>query len=112
MEDIQWLAMVAVAIVAVAATTYFAIQNLQDVMQREWDAGYASGRVEAKLENLEQLVRVLTDDVRVVNKKMGAHDLLLRQMRCKMKKQGKRLRKRSSGEVYGPVPPASPTLSC
>ena len=101
MEDLQWLAMPAVATVAVIVTMYFGIQTLRNViMQRERDDGYASGRVEAKLENLEQLVRgvnenlrVATEDVRVVNEKLDAHDVLLRQLRREAKKQNRRLRK-------------------
>ncbi len=101
MEDLQWLAMPAVATVAVIVTMYFGIQTLRNViMQRERDDGYASGRVEAKLENLEQLVRgvnenlrVVTEDVRVVNEKLDAHDVLLQKLRREAKKQNRRLRK-------------------
>ena len=58
MEDIQWLVMAVVALVAVNTAIYVGIQSLQTVItQGEWDAGYASGRIEAKLENLEQLLR-------------------------------------------------------
>ena len=58
MEDIQWLAMAAVAIIAVNTTIHVCIQSLQTIiLQGEWDAGYVSGRIEAKLENLEQLLR-------------------------------------------------------
>lgn len=87
MADFQWLVMAAVAVVAVVVTIYFGVQNLRNVvMQRERDSGYASGRVEAKLENLEQLLRV-------VYEKLDAHDMLLRQLRRQAKKQNKRLRK-------------------
>lgn len=58
MENVQWLVIAGVAIVAVTTTIYVGVQNLQAVIaQGEWDAGYASGRIEAKLENLEQLLR-------------------------------------------------------
>ena len=103
MEDLQWLAMPAVA-TAVIVTMYFGIQTLRNViMQRERDDGYASGRVEAKIESLEQIVRgvnenlrLVTEDVRVVNEKLDAHDVLLRQLRREAKKQNRRLRKLSS----------------
>ena len=123
MADFQWLVMAAVAIVAVAATIYFGIQNLRNVItQRERDSGYASGRVEAKLENLEQLVRgvnenlrVVTEDVRVVTEKLDAHDVLLRQLRREAKKQSRRLRKLRKRvealESDGPVPPTDPASS-
>ena len=123
MEDLQWLAMPTVATVAVIVTMYFGIQTLRNViMQRERDDGYASGRVEAKLENLEQLVRgvnenlrVVTEDVRVVNEKLDAHDVLLRQLRREAKKQNRRLRKLRKRvgalESGGPVPPTDPTSS-
>lgn len=116
MENIQWLVMAVVAIVAVAATIYFGIQNLRNVItQRERDEGYASGRVEAKLENLEHLVRGVNEDVRVANEKLDAHDVLLRQLHREAKKQNRRLRKlRKRVEVLesnGPVPPTDPTSS-
>ena len=116
MENVQWLVMAVVAIVAVVATVYFGIQNLRNVItQRERDAGYASGRVEAKLENLEQLVRSVTEDVGVVNEKLDAHDVLLRQLRREAKKQSRRLRKLRKRvkvlESNGPTPPTDPTSS-
>ena len=109
MADFQWLVMAAVAIVAVIATIYFGIQNLRNVItQRERDSGYASGRVEAKLENLEQLLRI-------VNEKVDAHDVLLRQIRREAKKQGRRLgklrRRVEALESSGPAPPTDPTSS-
>ena len=109
MADVQWLVMSAVAIVAVIATIYFGIQNLRNVItQREQDSGYARGRIEAKLENLEQLLRI-------VNEKVDAHDVLLRQIRREAKKQGRRLRKLHKRvealESGGPVPPTDPSLS-
>lgn len=116
MADFQWLVMAAVAIVAVAATIYFGIQNLRNViMQRERDSGYASGRVEAKLENLEQLVRGVTEGVRGVTEKLDAHDVLLRQLRREAKKQNRRLRKLRKRvealESHGPMPPTDPASS-
>lgn len=123
MEDLQWLAMPVVATVAVIVTMYFGIQTLRNViMQRERDDGYASGRVEAKLENLEQLVRgvnenlrVVTEDMRIVNEKLDAHDELLRQLRREAKKQNRRLRKLRKRvealEARGPVPPTDPDSS-
>ena len=123
MEGLQWLVMPAVAAVAVFVAMYFGIQNLRNViMQRERDDGYASGRVEAKLENLEQLVRgvnenlrVVTEDMRVVNEKLDAHDELLRQLRREAKKQNRRLRKLRKRvealESGGPVPPTDPDSS-
>ena len=116
MEDLQWLAMPAVATVAVIVTMYFGIQTLRNViMQRERDDGYASGRVEAKLENLEQLVRgvnenlrVATEDVRVVNEKLDAHDVLLRQLRREAKKQNRRLRKLRERRGVGVRWPGAP----
>ena len=109
MADVQWLVMSAVAIVAVIATIYFGIQNLRNVItQREQDSGYARGRIEAKLENLEQLVRI-------ANEKLNAHDALLRQIRREAKKQSRRLRKLGKRvevlESSGPVPPTDPTSS-
>lgn len=109
MADVQWLLMAAVAVVAVIATIYFGIQNLRNILtQRERDAGYASGRVEAKLESLEQLLRV-------VNGKVDAHDVLLRQIRREAKKQSRRLRKLRKRvdvlESNGPMPPTDPTSS-
>ena len=114
MENGQWLVMAAVAIVAVVATIYFGIQNLRNVItQRERDAGYASGRVEAKLENLEQLVRGVTENVGVVNEKLDAHDVLLRQLRREAKRQSRRLRKLRKRvkvlEANGQMPPTDPT---
>ena len=122
MEDLQWLVMPAVAAVAVFVAMYFGIQNLRNViMQRERDDGYASGRVEAKLENLEQLVRgvnenlrVVTEDMRVVNEKLDAHDELLRQLRREAKKQNRRLRKlrkRVEALESGPASPTDPASS-
>ena len=123
MEYLQWLAMPAVAIVAVIVTMYFGIQNLRNViMKRERDDGYARGRAEAKLENLEQLVRgvnenlrTVTEDVRVVNEKLDAHDVLLRQLRREAKKQNRRLRKLRKRvealEPGAPVPPTDPASS-
>lgn len=104
MADFQWLVMAAVAVVAVVVTIYFGVQNLRNVvMQRERDSGYASGRVEAKLENLEQLLRV-------VNEKLDAHDMLLRQLRREAKKQNKRLRKlRQRVDVLESNPTEPPT---
>ena len=115
MEDLQWLAMPAVAAVAVFVAMYFGIQNLRNViMQRERDDGYASGRVEAKLENLEQLVRGVNENLRVLNEKVDAHDVLLRQLRREAKKQNRRLRKLRKRvealESDAPVPPMDPTL--
>ena len=114
MADFQWLVMAAVAIVAVIATIYFGIQNLRNVItQRERDSGYASGRVEVKLENLEQLLRVVNDKLDAHDRKLDAHGVLLRQIRREAKKQGRRLRKlRKRVEVLefiGPVPPTDPT---
>ena len=142
MENIQWLVMAMVAIVAVAATIYFGIQNLRNVItQRERDAGYASGRVEAKLENLEQLVRAVNEDVRavkedvravkedvrgvkedvrgvmadlrVVKEKLDVHDVLLRQLRREARKQSRHLRKlrKRVEALESPVPPTDPTSS-
>ena len=121
MADFQWLVMAVVAIVAVIATIYFGIQNLRNVItQRERDSGYASGRVEVKLENLEHLLRVVNDKLDAHDRKLDAHDVkldahgvLLRQIRREAKKQGRRLRKlRKRVEVLessGPVPPTDPT---
>lgn len=116
MENVQWLVTAAVAIAAVAATIYFGTQNLRNVItKREREEGYASGRVEAKLENLEQLVRGVNEDVRVANEKLDAHDVLLRELRREAKKQNRRLRKlRKRVEVLesnGPAPPTDPTSS-
>ena len=116
MEDFQWLAMPAVATVAVIVTMYFGIQTLRNViMQREREDGYASGRVEAKLENLEQLVRGVNENLRVLNEKVDAHDVLLRQLRREAKKQSRRLRKLRKRvdalESGGPVPPTDPASS-
>ena len=129
MADFQWV-MPTVAVVAVIATIYFGNQNLRNVItQRERDSGYASGRVEAKLENLEQLVRVVSENLSVVNEnlremnakldahdvKLNAHDVLLRQIRREAKKQGRRLgklrRRVEALESSGPVPPTDPSLS-
>ena len=109
MANLQWMVMAAVAIVAVVVTIYFGIQNLRNVlMQRERDSGYASGRVEAKLENLEQ-------HLRVVNEKLDAHDVLLREVRGEAKKQSRRLRKLRKRvealESNPTVPPTSPPAS-
>ena len=58
MADILWLVIAAVAIVALVSTIHFGIQSLRTVIMRcEWAAGYANGRIEVKLENLEQLLR-------------------------------------------------------
>lgn len=116
MENIQWLVMAGVAIVAVVATIYFGTQNLRNVItKRERDEGYASGRVEAKLENLEQLVRGVNEDVRVANEKLDTHDVLLRQLRREAKKQSRRLRKLRKRvealESDGPAPPTAPVSS-
>ena len=91
MAEIQWLVMAAVAIVAVIATIYFGIQNLRNVItQRERDSGYASGRIEAKLENLEQLWRTTDDDMRLVKEKLDATNVLIRQLGREAKKQSRR----------------------
>ena len=120
MADLQWMVMAAVAIVAVVVTIYFGIQNLRNVlMQRERDSGYASGRVEAKLENLEQHLRVVNEKLeqhlRVVNEKLDAHDVLLREVRGEAKKQSRRLRKLRKRvealESNPTVPPTSPPAS-
>ena len=75
MADFQWLVTPAVAFIAVIVAIYFGIQNLRNVItQRERDAAFASGRLDARLENLEQLMRAM-------NKKLDAHDVLLRQVR-------------------------------
>lgn len=122
MADFQWV-MPTVAVVAVIATIYFGNQNLRNVItQRERDSGYASGRVEAKLENLEQIVRVVNENLREMNAKLdaydvklNAHDALLRQIRREAKKQGRRLRKLGRRvealESGGPVPPTDPASS-
>lgn len=94
MAEIQWLVMAAVAIVAVAATIYFGIQNLRNVItQRERDSGYASGRIEAKLENLEHLLHKTDEDLRLVKEKLEANNVLIGQVRREAKKQNRRLRK-------------------
>ena len=87
MAELQWLAMPVVSALAVIATIYFGRQNQRNVVtQREHDSGYASGRIEVKLENVEQMLRG-------VNQRLDAHDVLLRQLRGEAKKQSKRLRK-------------------
>lgn len=116
MAEYQWLVMAAVAIAAVIVTIYFGVQNLRNVaVQRDRESGHASGRVEAKLENLEQLVRTVSEDLRTVNGKLDAHDVLLRQMRGEAKKQGRRLRKLDKRvealESNLPVPPTNPPAS-
>ena len=99
MAEIQWLVMAAVAIVAVIATIYFGIQNLRNVItQRERDSGYASGRIEAKLEYLEQ--------------KLDATNVLIRQLGREAKKQSRRLRKlRKRVEALESNPTVPPTGS-
>lgn len=123
MAEYQWLVMAAVAIAAVIVTIYFGVQNLRNVaVQRDRESGHASGRVEAKLENLEQIVRAVSEDLRTVkedlravNGKLDAHDVLLRQMRGEAKKQGRRLRKLDKRvealESNLPVPPTNPPAS-
>ena len=82
MAEIQWLVMAAVAIVAVVATIYFGIQNLRNVItQRERDSGYASGRIEAKLENPEHLLHKADEDLRLVKEKLEANNVLIGQVR-------------------------------
>ena len=108
MAEFQWLAMPAVAVVAVIAAIYFGIQNLRNVItQRERDAGYASGRIEAKLENLEQLLRG-------VNQRLDAHDVTLQELRHEARKQSRRLRKldkRVAALESSPThPPTDPPL--
>lgn len=87
MAESQGWMVVAIVIVTVIVFIYFSIQNLHSVItQCERDSSYASGRMEAKIENLEQLVRV-------VIKKLHARDVLLRQLHRDAKKQNKRSRK-------------------
>lgn len=104
MENIQWLVMAGIAIVAVTTTIHFGIQNLRNVIAQCARDAYASGRVEAKLDSLEQLVRGVIADVGVVNRKLDAHDVLLRQLGREAKKRNRRLRKRVEAMLlYGPM---------
>ena len=101
MTELQWLAMPVVAALAVIATVYFGRQNLRNAAtQREHDSGYASGRIEAKLENLEQMLRDVNHRLDAHSEKLDAHsrkldaqDIVLRQLRHEARKQSRRLRK-------------------
>ena len=122
MAELQWLAMPVVAALAVIATIYFGRQNQRNaVTQREHDSGYASGRIEAKLENLEQMLRGVSQRLDAHNEKLDAHsrkldghDVVLRQLRREAKKQSKRLRKldeRVEALEFNPtVPPTDPPV--
>ena len=125
MADYQWLVIPAVAIVAVLVTFYLGKQNLRNVVaQRERESNYASGRIDAKLENLEHIwrgvdeklrgvdekLRGVDDRLRGVDEKLDAHDVLLRQLHGEAKKQNRRLRKlRQRVEVLEPNPTEPPT---
>lgn len=87
MAELQWLAMAVVSVFAIVATIFFGMQNLRRViLQYEYASGYASGRIEAKLDNLEHALRA-------INKKLDASNALLDRMNGKLKKQNRRLRK-------------------
>lgn len=116
MADLQWLVTPGVAFIAVIVAIYFGIQNLRTIItQRERDAAFASGRLDARLENLEQLVRAVDENLRAMNEKLDAHDVLLRQVRREAKKQNRRLRKLrrrvEALESKSTVPPKYPTSS-
>ncbi len=120
--EFQWLAMPAIAVVAVIAAIYFGIQNLRNIVtQRERDSAYASGRIEAKLENLEQLLRGVnqrldahSEKLDLHNSKLDAHDVMLQELRREAKKQSRRLRKldkRVAALESSPTqPPTDPPL--
>ena len=132
MADFQWLAMPIVAIIALIIIVYFGVHNLRNIVTRQdRDAGYASGRVDAKLETVEGKLesvegRFATVDakletveqlVRTTNAKLEAHDLILTEMRGETKKLSRRVRKLSkrvealeSGDAPSPGPSAGPAV--
>lgn len=76
--DFQWLLMPVVAIIALIITVYFGVHNLRNVITRqERDAGYASGRVDAKLENIEHKLGAVDAKLENVERKLEARDLML-----------------------------------
>lgn len=96
MADFQWLVMAVVAIVAVIVTIYFGVRNLRNVITRqERDAGYASGRVDAKLESIEHKLGAVDAKLGSVERKLEAHDLTLTEVRGEAKKLGRSIRKLS-----------------
>lgn len=101
MADFQWLLMPAVTILAVFVTWYLGARNLHiaiaqrkgEAGQREREAGYADGRVDAKLETLEQLLRDTNAKLDAHDKKLDAHDLLFARVLGETKKLSKRVRR-------------------
>ena len=76
--DFQWLLMPVVAIIALIITVYFGVHNLRNVITRqERDAGYASGRVDAKLESIESKLGAVDAKLENVERKLEAQDLML-----------------------------------
>ena len=58
MADVHWLAMAVVTMLAIQLTVFFGVRHLRTPsMRSEWQAGYARGRAEVKLENLERGLR-------------------------------------------------------
>lgn len=108
MAEFQWLVMPAVTVLAVFVTWYLGARNLRNAVaqrkgeagQREREAGYADGRVDAKLETLEQLLRDTNAKLDAHDRKLDAHsakldahDLLFARVLGETKKLGKRVRR-------------------
>ena len=94
MAELQWLAMAVVSVFAIIATIFFGMQNLRRViLQYEYASGYASGRIEAKLDNLEHALRAINKKLDANNEKNDASNALLDQMNGRLKKQNRRLHK-------------------
>ena len=108
MADFQWLLMPAVTILAVIVTGYLGVQNLRNALtQRERDAGHAEGRMEAKLEVIEQRLRDIDVKLNTHDRKLDAagakldahgakldaHDLLLERAVGETKKLSRRVRR-------------------
>ena len=86
MVELQWLAMLIVTTLAVVIAVSFGFRNLGIAMSRAREAGYASGRLEARLEILERRARES-------DAKLEAHDLILREAGSETNELSKRLRR-------------------
>lgn len=94
MAEFQWLVMPAVTILAVIVTGYLGVQNLRNALtRRERDAGHADGRVEAKLEAIEQRLRDINVKLDATGAKLDAHDLVLERVVGETRKLSKRVRR-------------------
>lgn len=101
MAEFQWLVMPAVTILAVIVTGYLGVQNLRNALtRRERDAGHADGRVEAKLEAIEQRLRDINVKLDAAGAKLdahgaklNAHDLVLERVVGETRKLSRRVRR-------------------